>query len=127
MSIDDDKTFVLNDFLGVIAGISDKSYQERIWIRGEGPECDDFTETVCFFFELGDFILNNYRAYGITDQQYYHLIKFRADFEKFSNRQSWAPEFIDTPEWAEIMEKAKEVLKAFNFQKRPFPQGPENF
>ena len=118
MKSNNTKASVLNGFLRIISRISDKSYQERVWIRGEGPEFDDFTETVCFFFEIGDYILSDYKSYGITTQQYAHLKEFRDIFEQFSDQQSWAPEFIDSPEWAQIMERAKEVLKAFNYQKK---------
>jgi hypothetical protein len=111
------KQNVLNNFLQVLFGISNKRHQERVWIRGEGPECDDFTETVCFFFEIGDFILEDYKSYGISKEQFILLKQFRYDFEQFSDKNSWAADFIDTPEWAEIMTKANNVLKAFNFQK----------
>lgn len=115
MNIDEIKVFVLNEFLKTIEGISDKKYQERVWIKGEGPEFDDFTETVCMFFERGDYILSDYKAYGIRDEQYNQLQKFRYAFEQFSKNKSWAPEFVDSPEWAEIMKMAKDVLNAFNF------------
>ena len=116
MEIDPSKKHVLNEFLQTIRGISDRAYQERVWILGEGPECDDFTETVCFFFEIGDFISEDYKAYGITEEQNILLKQFRDDFERFSDKNSWAPDFVDTPEWAEIMKKAKNVLDAFNFK-----------
>jgi hypothetical protein len=32
---------------------------------------------------------------------------------------------MDSPEWAEIMEKAKLVLKAFNFVKKPYSNSPQ--
>jgi len=33
MEVDQDKKFVLNEFLKTIAAISDKDFQERVWIR----------------------------------------------------------------------------------------------
>ena len=111
---------ILEGFLITVCIISDKSFQERIWIRGEGPEVDDFTETVCDFFDLGECIFDRYEEYNLTEQQQEILEAFRKKFETFvdwDDRPYLPQEFIDTPEWEEIMHMAKEVLKAFNFQK----------
>lgn len=66
---------ILDSFLENLNGISDKEYQRRIWIEGQGPEVDNFIETVCDFFDLGEYIFNNYKAYHITDQQKSLLIR----------------------------------------------------
>lgn len=108
---------ILAFFLRIISHISDIEYQERVWIRGEGPEVDDFDETVCHFFDDGDPILKNYKDYGITDAQYHLLITFRTAFETFiDSPKPYLPEdFINTAEWRKIIEMAKEVLEAFNY------------
>ena len=54
MLTNESKKQILEFFLEIVEGISDKDYQGRVWIRGEGPECDDFDETVCNFFQDGD-------------------------------------------------------------------------
>ncbi len=121
MLTDEDKKYILNEFLNNISGISDKEYQKRVWIRGEGPECDDFTETVCHFFDDGDPILKKYKEFNISEDQYHLLSKFRDDFDAFVTGPTlgYLPEeFIDTPEWKKIMKMAEEVLKAFNYQKK---------
>ncbi len=125
MLTDEDRKYILYEFLRDIWGISDIEYQMRVWIRGEGPECDDFTETVCHFFDVFDFIMDNYGDYGISEEQNQLVRKFGEEFEIFSDQYSEAFEFIDTPKWAEIREKAKEVLKAFNYVKKPFSSGPQ--
>ena len=106
---------MLNNLLEVISGISDKEFQKKIWINGEGPEIDDFTETVCKFFDNCEPVLSEYKKCNITDYQYQVLKEFRDKFEIFSDEHSYELLFIDTPEWKEIMEMAKEVLKAFNY------------
>ena len=106
---------ILISFLRNIRDISDKNYQKRVWIRGEGPECDSFDETCCHFFDDGDPILNRYQDYGINSMQYAILSKFRDEFRVFSDDNDWPEIFIDTPEWARIMEMAKGVLEAFNY------------
>lgn len=125
MQPNEDRKYVLYEFLRTIWGISDITYQKRVWLRGEGPEWDDFDETVCHFFDDGDPILEKYQEYGITEVQYQLLKKFRDDFRLFEENNFCPLEFIDSPEWAEIMEKAKTVLKAFNFIKKPYSSSPQ--
>jgi hypothetical protein len=106
---------ILSSFLETIEGISDKEYQRRVWIRGEGPEVDDFDETVCHFFQEGDNILANYKDFRITENQYELLKKFQDNFKAFSDVNDWPQDFIDTLEWAKITKMAKEILEAFNY------------
>ena len=80
-------------------------------------EVDNFTETVCHFFDDGDPILKNYTEYKITENQKFLLEEFREKFQSFSEDHDYPEEFIDTPEWESIMNKAKEILKAFEFDK----------
>jgi len=111
---------ILETLIRITDHIADKKYQKRVWIRGEGPECDDFDETVNYFFGEIDSILNEYKEFGITENQFQVLKNFRDKFEAFSDKNNWPSEFIDTPEWNEITEMAKEVLKAFNYDKSRF-------
>jgi len=119
--MDIDRKQILASCLEIIAGISDKEYQKRTWIRGEGPEVDDFDETVCNFSQDGNGIIQNYKDFGVTDKQYHLLVKFRDEFDAFRRGPAleyYRPqEFIDTPEWSRIMNLAKDVLKAFNYSK----------
>jgi hypothetical protein len=117
MLTNEDRKYILNEFLSNICGISDVEYQKRVWIRGEGPEVDDFDETVCHFFDDGDPILKGYKDYGVTDSQYQLLKQFRDQFMAFSDKYHWPESFIDTSEWTKITEMAKEILKVFNYQK----------
>ncbi len=109
----------LTRVLEIIKDISDKEYQKRVWVRGEGPECYDFDETCCDFFDDIDLLIESYKDLGVAESQYHLLKKFRDEFDAFSRKNNWPPAFIDTPEWEKITEMAKEVLKAFNYQKPP--------
>ena len=109
---------VVKGFLQNLYRISNKEYQKRIWIEGAGPECHDFDEAVIDFFGDGDPILKNYKDYGLSHTQHQLLKKFRDEFNDFADRNDLPEEFIDSPEWAKIMDLAKDVLKAFNFQKK---------
>lgn len=102
---------ILETFIRIVDHISDKEYQKRVWIKGEGPEVDDFDETVCHFFQEGDGIIEKYKDFGLSEDQYQMLKKFRDQFEVFSDKCDLPEEFIDTPEWDKITDLAKEVLK----------------
>lgn len=110
--ISGDKKYVLNEYVRYIHHISDKEYQKKTWIRGELPGTD-FDETVCQFVDIGDPILANYKDFGITNDQYQMLKKFRNKFGAFWEANNWPSQFIDTLEWNEVVEMAKEVLCAF--------------
>lgn len=76
-----------------------------------------FDEIVCLFFGDADPIVENHQAYGLSEAQYKILKKFHNEFRIFADENYLAEEFIDTPEWAKIMDSAKEVLKVFNYLK----------
>jgi len=117
MLTNDSKKYIVYEYLRIIHHISDKQYQKRAWINGEPPGTD-FDETVCQFADIGDPILENYQDFGITDSQYQILRKFRDVFGAFWEENGWPPKFINTPEWNEITEMAKEVLKYFNYEEK---------
>ncbi len=112
----EERKYIYFKFLKNIQLIADKEYQRRVWIRGEGPECDDFDETCCRFFDDGDSVFQNYKDFWITNNQYEILKKFRDEFEVFADNNNWPQLFIDTPEWDAIVEMAKEVLRAFHYR-----------
>jgi hypothetical protein len=107
-------------FLDIIWGISSKEYQKRVWIEGKGPECDDFDDTVCNFFQLGEPIFDDYKKFAITDSQYCLLKKFWIEFNAFvdsEKREYLEKDFINSPEWTNITDIAKEILQKFHYQK----------
>ncbi|MEL7432276.1 MAG: hypothetical protein AAGI90_07135 [Chlamydiota bacterium] len=115
------KKQILTSILETIECISDKSYQKRVWIEAKGPEVDDFDETCCHFFDLGECIFDKYEEYNLTEQQQKILDEFREKFESFNDgddRPYLEADFIDTPEWEGIMKLAKDVLKEFDYKKQ---------
>lgn len=115
------KKDIMDAFIATFTRFADKEYQKRVWIRGEGPECDDLTEASCQLSEVGDPVLEDYKNFHITDQQYYLIKNFMDELDSFYYgpvQMNHSPkEFIDTPEWDNITKLAQEVLIAFNYQK----------
>jgi hypothetical protein len=116
---EDSRKTILKRCLETIEGISDVEYQKRVWIRGEGPECDDFDEQMVFFFDDGEPIFESYKDFGISDEQYQLLMKFHGVLDVFSDEMLYHPaqEIISDPRWHEIQKMAKEVLKSFDYPK----------
>ena len=115
MLSDESKSDILNFVLKLAYNISNKNYQKRVWIRGEGPECDDFSETVNHFFNECGPLLDKYNDFGLTDNQYNILKTLYNEFDDYLDLPR-SCDFIDTPEWENVMQKAKDVLKAFNYK-----------
>jgi len=109
---------ILINYLEIISGIADREYQERVWIRGEGPECDDYTESICHFFDDGDPIISNYEAYEITKTQLDSLVKLREVIREFNSsvRLDLGPDFLYSVEWVNVTLMAQQVMKAFGYQ-----------
>jgi len=114
---------ILEEFLNNVIRFSNKKYQERIWVKAEGPECNNIDDAVGDFFDDGDPILEKYKDFGITDSQLEILMKLRKKLREFeatydvyySNKST--NRLIKMPQWEKIRDLANEVLKAFNYQK----------
>ena len=102
--------------LRVVEGFSSSRYQQRVWVRGEGPEVDDFDDSINNFFEGCDGILVDHQNFGLTEKQFTTLRKFSQDLEAFSDDHYWTPEYINNSEWIKIMSSAQNVLFIFNYQ-----------
>ncbi len=117
MISDADKKQTVDCFIENIARMSDKEYQERVWVRAEGPECDNIDENICHFFDE-DYVLKKYKDFGITEIQYKSLMKLREKLDNFIDEhgvQDLAEKLINLPEWEEIRETSKNILKLFNY------------
>jgi hypothetical protein len=108
-----ERDYILKELQRDIFHISDKEYQQRVWIRGEGPECDNFDEVVCRYSNTMDSIFEEHEAYGISEIQLSLLKEFHKEFKKFWQENDLPQLFIDTPEWTKITEMAQNILKIF--------------
>jgi adenosine deaminase len=48
---DEDRKNIIRQLLNRVYGVSSQEYQERVWLKGLGPECDSYDETICNFFD----------------------------------------------------------------------------
>lgn len=114
---EENKKTIMTALINNLTRITDKEYQQRIWIKCAGPEWEDFDEVVCQFFDIARPLLDDYKIFNITKKQHNLLKTFMTIFADFCNNNDCPEEFIDTPEWDNITKLAQEVLIAFNYQK----------
>ena len=120
MSDLENKKSILNSFIANIACIADEKYQERVWVRAEGQECDDIDDTICDFFDDGNNILENPKNHGVTQKQHELLIELQSKLRIFTDNSGvyWQEKstvnLIKLPEWKEIINISQKVLKSFN-------------
>jgi hypothetical protein len=99
--------------------LGDGSYQERVWVRGEGPEVDSSTEAISALlddYDLGGFLLASRRNGWLSKNQLSALQAFEAaisdylarDDDRTSDRGR-----IATPEWLALQQLARRTLHAF--------------
>lgn len=108
---------ILKSFLETVSYIADISYQHRVWIKGEGPECQSFDDLVCDFFDLGEPIFEDHKSFGIFEVQFKILMNFKDDFDLFCDKYDQPVDFIDSSDWKMIVNMAQDVLNAFNYNK----------
>ncbi len=70
--MDKDKKQILQSVLETIEIISNKEYQERVWIQGKGPEVSDFDEVCCNFFQDGSGLIKE----TLINGQFYNFPDF---------------------------------------------------
>lgn len=107
------KNKIIKGFLEIIQSISDLTYQNRIWIKGEGPECDSFDETIEFFFHFGNIIKDEIDTFDLSKSQVKLFNAIYQIFDRFTDYHEDPREFIDSKEWKKIVKLSQKVLKAF--------------
>ncbi|MFA5250318.1 MAG: hypothetical protein WC371_02775 [Parachlamydiales bacterium] len=110
---------IIKVLLEEIAEISNKEHQKKIWV----PQGPDFDEIINCLADIIEPILEKHKKYQLSEDRYELLVKFYKEFKNFSDYAKkndynyyYLYGFLDTPEWAKVMDTAKEVLQAFNYK-----------
>ena len=123
MSVEEE---VLKGVLAVIENILNAHFQQKAWIEKNTTPYDFFEETMHRLFddyELAEMV-RNYKAYGISNEQYHLLNTFYEILDQYSDeKMSWLEtvnpkEILADPKWHKIQKMAKKILKVFNYQKK---------
>ena len=111
-----DKYKWLNGIQNAIQEIANSEFQERVWVRGEGPEVSSFTEAICRLFDdynFDDFLDEHWHIFGLSSQLYRMLRKLRNLLNEYEEKETDA-EIVKDEKWDEIREYAKDVLQEFD-------------
>lgn len=115
-----DQEGVLRRFLDTIFEISNQEFQERVWLKGLGPEYSDFDDAICDFFDNGEDIMINYKNYNISDNQFKKINILKNIIKKYCDKipvRAHTKDILSDPDWFEIRKMAKDVLKVFDYKK----------
>ena len=112
----EDKRDKLEEMLRSVSHLADKEYQRQIWVCTEDHENEIFDDEMYTLFDTGELITWNYTDFGIARAQQHLLMRLLDELDAFTDDNDCVEDFIDTPEWEKIMDKAKEVLTDFNYQ-----------
>ena len=111
--------------IGVVKDIQNVENQQRVWIRGEGPECSSFEEAMCNFFDDFDadgLLKHSPTESGLTELQYSKLKEFRNAIRSYSDQTRILLRtkniridhyVLADPQWHQIRALAQDVLDAF--------------
>ena len=110
------KSKLFDVFLDLVKKIGDPFYQERVWVKHLGPECDCFAHTTCKFFDVYEVFEADYekggKDYGIS-KQWFALIQEL--FQKFKEYALIAPDedvtIVKDPKWQEVRTLAQHVYE----------------
>ena len=98
----------------VIKDLQDEDYQKRIWVLGEGPECDSFGEAINSFFDYYDSLKDELQSekYGLRKKEIAMIHSLAEKLEQYCEITPTSPDVkkvFKDPKWQEIRNFAKQV------------------
>jgi hypothetical protein len=113
-----DRETWLRRILEATRDLADERYQERVWVRGEGPKVDSSTEAICRLvddYDLPTFIDEAAKNAWLSNSQLTALERLEAALARHASNGEDADDAIriQNPEWRKIRKLAKATLEAF--------------
>jgi hypothetical protein len=100
----------------VLEEFSSQEFQERVWLKGEGPEVSSYEEAVNRFFDdyAADQLIDvQWRQAGLTKDKQKKLAAFRdalGAFDKLVPKVPHPQEILANPEWDRVRAAARIAL-----------------
>ena len=113
-----DRDTWLRRILDVTRDLADVDYQERVWVRGEGPEVDSSTEAICRLiddYDLATFLAQAAEKAWISEEQLAALRQLEAALAPYAGNGGGADDAttIQSPGWHKIRKLAQATLETF--------------
>lgn len=119
----DTHSFVLNFLRDVVETLADVDYQKRVWVKGEGPECDSFDETINDFFYYYESIVKRKEIREIKENEIQLIKKLKNEIDTFDTDIPWDGTdegVLSNPGWPRVVNAAEELSKQLRrFKKFP--------
>jgi hypothetical protein len=113
-----DRETWLRRILDATRDLADEGYQQRVWVRGEGPEVDSSTEAVCRLvddYDLATFLDEAAKNAWVSKDQIAALQRLDVALARHASNGEDADDAtrIQSPGWKKIRKLAKATLEAF--------------
>jgi hypothetical protein len=113
-----DRDTWLKGILDAIRDLADERYQERVWVRAQGPEIDSSTEAIMRLlhdFELKAFIAEAGAKVWVSNDQLAALRALENALESYISRDhgDGEAERIAGPAWRRMRKLANATLETF--------------
>ena len=102
----------------VLREFSSREFQERVWLKGLGPEVSSYEEAMCKLFDdlgFSRLIDVEWRQAGLREDQVLALRTFREDLLKFDKDIPEIPkptDVLDRSSWEDIRTSAQQATAA---------------
>lgn len=110
------------DVLDNIQCLASKSFQERVWLNGVGPEITEFNESVLMYYSSipkdEAEALGRLKT-GFNEEEISVIIKFHRALNDFIEKNGWdipIEEMMKNKDWLNVREEAKKVCKYFKVE-----------
>ena len=127
-----DRETWLRRILEAIRDLADEHYQQRVWVRGEGPEVDSSTEAICRLvddYDLTSFVAEAATNAWVSKDQIAALQRLDTALARYAagDQSGQDAARIATPEWQKIRKLAKATLETFTTrpEARRWAAGPQ--
>lgn len=113
-----DRETWLRRILEATRDLADERYQERVWVRGQGPEVDSSTEAVGRLvddYDLATFLAEAAKNAWVSKDQIAALQRLDVALARHASNGEGADDAtrIQSPGWKKIRKLAKATLGAF--------------
>ena len=113
-----DRETWLRRILEAIRDLADEEYQERVWVRGNGPEVDSSTEAVCRLvedYDLATFLDEAAKNAWVSKDQIAALQRLDVALARHASNGGDAEDAtrIQSPGWQQIRNLAKKTIEDF--------------
>ena len=114
-----DRDTWLAGILAAIRDLGDAAYQERVWVRAEGPEVNSSAEAICRLhddFDLAGFLAQDRQRHWLPAEEHAALQTFAAtlgDYIATDDDETSDATRLATPEWLVLRQLARRTLEVF--------------